>query len=230
DPVQIPHLFSSPEDIEIAAFLTSIFAWGRRETIIRNSRSLMRSMGMTPYDFVLNAGKDEIDRTGGFCHRTFQGTDCIYFIESLRNIYTKHGGLKTLFETPVCNGGSIKESLIHFRKVFFEIPHPARTLKHIPDVGRGSTAKRLNMFLRWMVRSDNRKVDFGIWKGISPADLFLPLDVHTGSVARNLGLLKRKSNDWKTVEEVTENLRKLDPVDPVKYDFALFGLGIYGGF
>ena len=230
DPIQIPHLFSDPEDIEISAFLTSIIAWGRRTAIIQNARSLMIRMEMAPHDFVMNADRSDIRRMGSFTHRTFQGSDCIYFIESMRNIYTTYGGLKPLFELPVRRGGTIRESLLRFRRIFFEIPFPERTLKHIPDVEKGSAAKRLNLFLRWMVRSDNRGVDFGIWEGISPADLFLPLDVHTGNVVRKLGLLKRKQNDWKAVEEATANLRKFDPADPVKYDYALFGLGIFEGF
>jgi len=223
DPISIPHRFSLKEDIEISAFLVAIIAWGRRDMIIRNGNKLMKLMGESPYDFVMNSHT----KLGGFKHRTFNEIDALHFIESIRNIYLNHNGLEGLFNNLLNDHqDDIQASLSAFKKVFFSIAHERRTTKHIADPLKGSSAKRINMFLRWMVRKDNHGVDFGIWKQISPAVLYMPLDVHTGRVARRLGLLKRKQNDWKAVAELTNTLRKFDPQDPVKYDFALFGLGI----
>ncbi|MCH7657478.1 MAG: TIGR02757 family protein [Bacteroidetes bacterium] len=230
DPVHIPHNYTNKNDIEISAFLVATISWGQRSTIIRNGLELMHLMKDSPYDFIINFGKNDLEMFDNFRHRTFQPEDCKFFLLSLQNIYKNHDGLQNLFEDPVIKGGSVKDSLINFRKVFFEIPHPVRTRKHISSVEKGASAKRLNMFLRWMVRPDRSGIDFGIWKGILPKDLFLPLDVHTGNVSRKLGILTRKQNDWKSVEEVTSSLRKIDPADPVKYDYALFGLGIYEKF
>lgn len=229
DPIQVPKSFSVKENIEIAAFLTATISWGNRPAIIKNARRLMHFMDNKPYEFVINASQEEINTLSKFVHRTFNGNDCIYFIQSLRNIYTCHRGLQELFEKGFQVENSVKSALIHFHKNFFEIPGE-RTRKHVSNVEQGASAKRLNMFLRWMVRTDNRKVDFGIWNGIPSSELFLPLDIHTGNVARKLGLLTRKSNDWKAVEEVTGTLRNFDPADPVKYDFALFGLGVFEKF
>ncbi len=229
DPIQIPHLFSDKENIEVAAFLTSTISWGNRTSIINNALRLMKLMDNNPYDFISTAAASEHHILEKFVHRTFQGPDCIYFIRSLKNIMLNHGGLEKVFETGFNKQGTIKSALGYFHSVFFE-PAGERTRKHIANVETGASGKRLNMFLRWMVRSDNKGVDFGLWKGIPAASLMLPLDIHTGNVARKLGLLNRKQNDWKAVEEVTERLRRFDPEDPVKYDFALFGLGAFENF
>lgn len=230
DPIAVPHLFKQKEDIEIAGFLTATIAWGNRTSIIKNATELVRRMDFAPYDFIVNAGDNEIRGFTTFVHRTFNGDDCIYFLESLRNIYLEKGGLEHVFAAPVLQGKSIRESLIHFRNVFFDFKHPGHARKHIADVEKNASAKRLNMFLRWLVRRDTGKVDFGVWHQIKPSMLYCPLDVHSGRVARSLGLLARKSNDWKAVEELTHQLRIFDHSDPVKYDFALFGLGIHEKF
>ena len=230
DPIQIPHLFSDKNDIEIAAFFASTIAWGQRVTIIKNMHKLISLMDNAPYDFVMNCSEKELERLKYFKHRTYNGEDCKFFVKSLRNIYQKHKGLGELFQGIYSKHNNICDTLINFRTVFFEIDHQQRTQKHVSNVLKGASAKRLNMFLRWMVRKDNKGVDFGLWNKISKSDLFLPLDVHTGNVARKLGLLKRKQNDWKAVEQVTNVLRTFDPVDPIKYDFALFGLGVFEEF
>lgn len=230
DPISIPHQFSQKEDIEIAGILTATLAWGNRKSIIKNANRLIQLMDFAPYDYILSAETSDLDKFSSFVHRTFNGIDCAFFLESLAHIYKYHGGLEAVFSESVQNGLSVKESIIHFREVFFELPHLHRTEKHVANPASYASAKRLNMFLRWMVRSDNKGVDFGIWKTIKPADLYCPLDVHTGNVARKLGILNRKSNDWKSVETLTTLLRKLDPHDPIKYDFALFGLGVYEKF
>jgi uncharacterized protein (TIGR02757 family) len=225
DPVSIPHLFTKKEDIEIAAFLAATIAWGQRKTILRNARQLMQWMDDDPHRFIIDFTEADLKPFRKFVHRTYHPIDCVFYLKSLKNIYTHKGGLASLFVN-----GNVKESLLHARNVFFEIMHPKRTEKHFSDPASGSAAKRLNMFLRWMVRQDKAGVDFGIWKGILPADLICPLDVHSGRVARKLGLLKRKQNDWKAAEELTSNLKKMDAGDPVKYDFALFGLGVFEKF
>ena len=222
DPISIPHRCSKKEDIEISAFLTATISWGQRPTIIRNATELIRRMDFAPHDFILNHAKKDLVQFKNFKHRTFNGVDCICFIQSLRKIYEKHKSLEEVFR-----GNDPRSSIITFRRTFFSVSHPARTEKHISNPEAGSSAKRLNMFLRWIIRNDKRGVDFGIWKNISPADLRCPLDVHSGSVARELGLLTRKQNDWQAVEELTSRLREFDPNDPVKYDFALFGLGVF---
>jgi uncharacterized protein (TIGR02757 family) len=229
DPIQIPKLFSKKENIETAAFLTATISWGSRISIIKSASNMMKLMEGDPHDFILNAGSADLKRINQFVHRTFNGQDCRYFIKSLKNIYIKHKGLQQVFEKGFRNGQTIKSALSHFHKIFFEIKGE-RTRKHVSNVEKGASAKRLNMFLRWMIRKDDKGVDFGIWNNIPQSELMLPLDVHTGSTARKLGLLYRKSNDWKAVEEVTQNLRKFDPNDPVKYDFSLFGLGAFENF
>jgi uncharacterized protein (TIGR02757 family) len=230
DPIQIPHRFTLQQDIEIAGFLTATIAWGQRKSIIVNALKLMGLMSNNPYDFVMDANEDQLNRLNHFVHRTFQGTDCLFFIRSLRNIYKNHSGLSGLFESAYRRHKETASVLINFRKVFFEIECHARTFKHVSDVEKGASAKRLNMYLRWMVRNDNRGVDFGLWKSIPSSALYLPLDLHTGNVARKLGILTRKQNDWQAVREITSVLREFDPADPVKYDFALFGLGIFEKF
>jgi len=190
---------------------------------------MMEMLENQPHDFILNASKTELRSLSNFVHRTFNGSDLIYFVHSLRNIYRNHDGLQVVFETGFKNGGSVFGMLNHFHGVFFE-KDGARTQKHVPNVQKGASAKRLNMYLRWMCRSDKAGVDFGLWKGIPQSELMLPLDLHTGNVARKLGLLQRRSNDWKAVEEITSVLRTFDPEDPIRYDFALFGLGVFEKF
>ena len=229
DPIQIPHRYVNKEDIEISAFLTATIAWGNRKIIIANASKLMQIMGNSPYDFIMNHNESQIDRLADFVHRTFNGEDLIYFIKSLKNIYRVHNGLEALFHTDA-GKATLQESIHHFKNIFFELEHQKRTEKHISDPLKGSAAKRINMFLRWMVRSDAAGVDFGIWKSISPSQLSCPLDTHSGKVARKLGLLQRKQNDAKALIELDQSLRKLDPIDPVKYDYALFGLGVFEKF
>lgn len=229
DPVQIPHRFTQKEDIEIAGFLTATIAWGNRKMIIRNAERMMDLMGNAPFDFIMDHREHHLEKLEGFVHRTFNSTDLVFFIKSLRNIYQNHNGLEQVFAQNA-DQDSLQMSIHQFKKIFFEIDHSPRTQKHISDPLKGSAAKRINMYLRWMVRNDNKGVDFGLWKNISPALLSCPLDVHTGNVARKLGLIHRKQNDAKALKELDLNLRKMDPSDPVKYDFALFGLGIFEKF
>jgi uncharacterized protein (TIGR02757 family) len=228
DPISIPHKFQHKEDIEIAGFLTATIAWGQRKTIVSNASRLMQLMDDDPFEFIINAGKLEMERFEGFVHRTFNSADCLYFMESLRNIYSERGGLQNVFEKGFQASNTIKGSISAFRSVFFELPHLNRTCKHVSNVDANAAAKRINMFLRWMVRPNDGGVDFGLWKGIPTSALQIPLDVHTGTISRKLGLLTRKQDDWKAVEELTAQLRKFDPNDPVKYDYALFGMGING--
>lgn len=229
DPIQIPHLFTLKEDIEIAGFLAATIAWGNRKMIINNAKKMVDLMGNSPYDFVMSHNDTQLERLEKFVHRTFNGTDFICFIKSLQHIYMKHSGLEAVFAKNKQNE-TMQKSISEFKKIFFEIEHQNRTQKHISDPLNGSAAKRINMFLRWMVRKDNSGVDLGIWNTISPAQLSCPLDVHSGNVARKLGLLTRKQNDAKALTELDTQLRILDKNDPVKYDFALFGLGVFEGF
>lgn len=226
DPIQISHRFIRKEDIEIAGFLSASIAWGQRKTIIRNGWRLMARMDFAPFDFIME--EDDFTPFLDFVHRTFNGEDCVFFLHSLKNIYQNHGGLEQVFTEGFQQDNSIFTALKHFRDVFLEVPHEDRSRKHLSDVSKNSSAKRLNMFLRWMVRNDDKGVDFGLWKNIPMSSLMLPLDVHTGNVGRDLGLLTRRQNDWKAVEEITEILRTFDADDPIKYDFALFGLGVNG--
>jgi len=225
DPISVPHLFSRKEDIEIAGFLAATIAWGNRKTIIKNARELLRMMDDAPFDFITGFSENDLKPFLPFVHRTFNGDDCICFLHALKNIYLNHSGLESAF-----SGNDVKHAIINFRDVFFETPHLKRTEKHVANPDKKSSAKRINMFLRWMVRDDGRGVDFGIWKNLKPSMLMCPLDVHSGNVSRKLGLLARKQNDWQAVEELTANLRILDKTDPVKYDFALFGLGVFENF
>ncbi|MGQ8867558.1 TIGR02757 family protein [Myroides sp. TSA_177.3] len=222
DPVQIPHLYTQKEDIEIGGFLSATIAWGNRKMIIKNAHKMMELMGNSPYDFVMNHNEDHLDALTGFVHRTFNSTDFATFIQALQHIYRHHRGLEGVFSD---SSLPLQERISKFKTLFFEIQHQQRTQKHISDPLKGSAAKRINMYLRWMVRQDNAGVDFGIWKGVSPSELSCPLDVHSGNMARKLGILKRTQNDAKALLELDTALRELDPVDPVKYDFALFGLG-----
>ncbi len=227
DPIQVPKQFSQKENIEIAGLLTATIAWGQRQTIIRNAFRLMDLMDNNPYEFLLNTDEPEWQHFLEFKHRTFNGIDCIFFLRSLKNIYENHGGLEAVFISGYKQDQSIASALRQFRNVFFEVEHEARSQKHVSNIDKGASAKRLNMFLRWMVRSDSRGVDFGLWKDIPMSELLLPLDIHSGRQARQLGLLTRKQDDWKAVLEVTDNLRRFDQNDPVKYDFALFGMGAF---
>ncbi|AMA49217.1 MULTISPECIES: TIGR02757 family protein [Flavobacterium] len=229
DPIQIPHLFSIKEDIEIAAFLSATIAWGNRKMIIKNAQRMMNLLGDSPYDFVMNHNSSQLDKLGSFVHRTFNGQDFIAFIKNLQHIYLHHGGLETVF-TKHTDHNSTQKAISEFKKVFFEISDTTRSQKHVSDPLNNSAAKRINMFLRWMCRQDSSGVDLGIWNQISSSALSCPLDVHSGNVARKLGLLSRKQNDAKALNELDNSLRLLDPKDPVKYDFALFGLGIFENF
>ncbi len=229
DPIQIPHRFTKKEDIEISAFLTATIAWGNRKSIIKNATQLMALLDEAPYDFILNHQQTDLEKLSVFVHRTFNSIDLNFFIRSLKNIYINHNGLENVFLEHIISE-QLQPAISGFKRTFFEIPHPARTTKHVSDPDKGSAAKRINMFLRWMVRDASTGVDFGIWNSISPAILSCPLDVHSGKVARKLQLLNRKQNDAKALVELDFNLRALDAKDPVKYDFALFGLGVFENF
>ncbi len=228
DPIQIPHRFTYKADIEISGLLTATIAWGQRTTIIRNSERLLELMDNAPYDFVIHHKASDLKRFKGFVHRTFNYDDLCYFLTSLKSIYSEPGGLEQLF-VPQVDEHTMKYALGRFRYRFFSLEHLPRTRKHVSDPFANSACKRLNMFLRWMVRPDDG-IDFGIWNSISPALLSCPLDVHSGRVARKLGILKRKANDWKAVEELDQQLREMNAYDPVRYDFALFGLGVFEKF
>ncbi|WP_406685696.1 TIGR02757 family protein [Seonamhaeicola sp. MEBiC1930] len=229
DPIQIPNRYTLKEDIEISAFLTATIAWGNRKMIIKNANRMMQLLDNSPYDFIINHKVSDLEKMNGFVHRTFNSDDLKYFITALRKIYCSHGGLEKIFEDNVTNI-STQPAIHEFKNTFFSLNHQTRTQKHIGDPHKGSACKRINMMLRWLVRNDNTGVDFGIWKNISTSILSCPLDVHSGNVARKLGLLKRKQNDAKALLELDNSLRKLDKNDPVKYDFALFGLGVFEGF
>lgn len=226
DPVSVPHLFSKKEDIEIAGFFAATIAWGQRVTIVKNALRMMAIMDNDPFAFVMSASENELRGCQRFVHRTFNGEDFKQMILALRKIYKEDGGLEEVLSC----GETMFERIVLLNRVFsvhFENPH---TNKHVSDPAAGSAAKRINMFVRWMVRKNKRGVDFGIWEKIKPSELICPLDVHTGNVGRKLGLLGRKQNDWLAAEELTAMLRKFDEHDPVKYDFALFGLGVFEKF
>lgn len=223
DPISIPHLFTQKQDIEIAGFFAAIFSWGNRTTIIQKSKELMELMDNAPYQFCLHHKEEDLKKLLHFKHRTFNTTDLLYFIEFFRFHYSKHVSLQTAFTV---HGDTIEKMLIGFHSYFFALEDaPDRTKKHISTPYKKSTCKRLNMFLRWMVRNDNKGVDFGIWENISPSILICPIDIHVARVARRFGLLKRKQTDWLAAIELTERLKSFDDKDPVKYDFALFTLG-----
>ena len=232
DPIQIPHRYTLKQDIEIAAFFAATIAWGNRKSIITNAGKLMEWMDDSPYNFILHSTLKDRKVFSKFVHRTFNGEDCIYFITALQHVYQQFSSMENLFMISSKNQEviSLKEAIHKFRTEFFSIKHPLRTQKHVSNPMTGSACKRICMFLRWMIRKDRKGVDFGIWKSIPASSLHLPLDVHTGNVGRKLGLLSRNSNDWQAVEEITSHLRNFDPKDPIKYDFALFGLGAFEGF
>ena len=231
DPIQIPHQFSLKEDIEIAGFLTATIAWGNRKMIIKNAKRMMDLMGNSPYDFVMNHQNHHLDSLDTFVHRTFNGSDFKTFVSGLNHIYANHKGLENAFSNPEKEEMVSLQNNIHlFKKKFFECTNFERSKKHLSDPLQGSAAKRLHMFLRWMVRKDKNGVYLVIWATIPMSALSCPLDVHSGNVARKLELLTRKQNDFKAVSELDNELRKMDKNDPVKYDFALFGLGVFEGF
>jgi len=227
DPIQIPKQYTKKEDIEISGFLTSVIAWGRRDMIIKSATRLMEMMGNQPYQFITNAQENDLKQFQSFKYRTFSSEDCITYLRALKNIYNFHGGLEAVFTKGYQKDHTIFSAIQYFRSLFFEIQHQHRCEKHISDVTKGSAAKRINMFLRWMIRQDKNGVDFGIWENIPQSSLLIPLDVHSARQSRRLGILMRKQNDWKAVVELTNNLRKFDPNDPIKYDFALFGMGVF---
>lgn len=227
DPISIPHRYAGKEDREISGFLTAIISWGQRKTILTNMTKMMGWMDDSPYDFLMNSSAKDLSVFSSFAHRTFNGTDCHYFITSLQHLYRKEGGLEKIFISGTKrDDADFSEAMHSLKKKFFSLPHPARTEKHMADPLSNSSAKRICMFLRWMVRKDNKGVDFGIWNHLGQHRLSCPLDVHSGRVARSLKLLERKQNDWKAVCQLTANLKQFDPLDPVKYDYALFGLGV----
>ena len=229
DPIQIPHSYARKEDIEISGFLSAIISWGNRTSIVKNAKRMLAYMGDSPYDFILNHNEQHLKQMDGFVHRTFNSVDLLTFIEGLKHLYKHKNGLEGIFVKYQTNE-SLQPAIHELKKEFFNIPHLERTRKHLPDPMTGSAAKKINMYLRWMIRKDNAGVDFGIWKNIPQSILSCPLDVHSGNVARKLGLLCRKQNDAKAVQELDGILRQFDRIDPVKYDFALFGLGVSKDF
>ncbi|MFI3321700.1 MAG: TIGR02757 family protein [Rikenellaceae bacterium] len=227
DPISIPHRYEKREDIEIAGFLASTIAWGNRKSIVKNGLRMAQLLDDEPYRFIMDSSEYEMQHLLDFVHRTFNGGDFVYFIRSLQNIYKNHGGIGVFFEEDFKKYGDMRITLANFHKLFFELEHEQRVRKHLSSIERGAACKRLNMYIKWMVRKDENGVDFGIWD-IPSSALYLPLDVHTGNIGRQLGLLTRKQNDWKAVEEITASLREFDANDPVKYDYALFGAGVNG--
>jgi uncharacterized protein (TIGR02757 family) len=224
DPIQIPHQFRKLQDIEIAGFFAATLAWGQRKTIIAKCKELMSLMENSPYEFMLQHTAKNLKHLSTFKHRTFNTTDLLYFVHFFNQYYQKEKSLENAF-----TGKNMRDRLTNFHNTFFSLnDFPARTRKHIATPDRKSACKRLNMFFRWMVRSDDKGVDFGLWKNIPSAELICPIDLHVERVARKLKLIKRKPVDWQTAEELTKALRKFDATDPVKYDFALFGLGLEG--
>lgn len=227
DPISIPHSYSTKEDVEISGFFSAVIAWGNRASIIKDAKKICELMDNSPYDFVMNHQEDDLKRFQGSMHRTFLDVDIQYFIFALNKLYSDYDGLEGVF-SDACReeDRDIGNAIVHFNKVFFQWEHLKRSEKHISNPMKGSAAKRICMYLRWMVRNDKAGVDFGLWKSIPMSKLCIPLDVHSGRVGRELGLLNRKQNDWKAVVELTGNLRNYNPEDPAKYDFALFGIGV----
>jgi uncharacterized protein (TIGR02757 family) len=229
DPISVPHRYESKEDIEVAGLLVSVISWGNRKAIVKNGHRMMDLLGSSPYDFVMNHNHADLRKLNGFVHRTFNGQDFIHFIKALKNMYQKHGGMEKIFADHASND-SLQPAIHEFKKIFYGTRHHFRTTKHIPDPLKGSSAKRINMYLRWMIRKDQKGVDFGIWKSVPQHILSCPLDIHSGNVARKLGILDRIQNDSRALNILDRNLRRMDQNDPVKYDFALFGLGIFENF
>jgi uncharacterized protein (TIGR02757 family) len=230
DPISIPHRFTAKEDREISGFLTALLSWGQRPVILRNAWNLMERMDLAPSQFILQHTPQERKRFGDFIHRTFNGSDALYLLKALQQVYRQHGGLENIFAQGYTDVDSLPEAIHQARNTLLSFKPPARTGKHLADPLRNAAAKRICMFLRWMVRKDKSGVDFGIWNCVPPSALFCPLDLHSGRVARSLGLLHRRQDDWKAVHELTLRLRMMDPEDPVRYDFALYGLGVFEKF
>ncbi len=228
DPISIPHSFSRKEDIEISGLLASTIAWGNRKAIVKSANRMMEYLGREPYNFVMNASAHDVESLKTFVHRTFSGEDFAAFILMIRGLCQKYGSIGAFFEGSYAQSKDIRVTLAQFRTEFFSSEHNSHADKHISSITKGAACKRLCMYLRWMVRKDGNGVDFGLWNSIPASALYLPLDVHSGNIGRRLGLLKRRQNDWKAVEEITANLRLLDPSDPTRFDFALFGAGING--
>jgi uncharacterized protein (TIGR02757 family) len=229
DPIRIPRMFAGKEDIEIAGFLTATISWGNRASILNSANRMMGLMDHAPFDFIMHHRPADLKRLKSYVHRTFNGEDLEAFVVLLKCLYRDGKGLEGHFVAHQ-QAGTLQPAIHRMKSEFMAYGIPDRTKKHLPDPLAGSAAKRINMFLRWMVRKDNRGVDFGLWKSVSPSILSCPLDVHSGNVARKLGLLQRKQNDSRAVQELDNMLRKFDPADPVKYDFALFGLGVFEKF
>lgn len=231
DPICIPHQFTKKQDIEIMGFFASILAWGQRKTIINKCNELIQRMDGTPHEFILNHQDQDLKQLLGFKHRTFNDTDLLYFISFFNYHYQRFGSLEDAFL--ISDSGkftSMENAFNNFKAYFFSLADfPLRTKKHVSSPLQKSTCKRLNMFMRWMVRTDDRGVDFGIWNKIKPSDLICPCDIHVERVGRKFGLIQSDKVNWKTAVELTENLKDFDPMDPVKYDFALFGLGVFEG-
>jgi uncharacterized protein (TIGR02757 family) len=225
DPISIPHQYTRKEDIEISGFCTAIISWGNRQSILRSAQTWMNLMGESPYEFVMQANADDLNRLNGFVHRTLNGIDAIWLVLNLRRIY-QNEGLEACFSNAIQPQTDFGQGLHEFRRQFLLGQDPGRSGKHIADPLKGSAAKRINMFLRWMVRSNTEGVDFGLWESIKANQLHLPLDVHSGTVARELGLLTRKQNDWRSVVELTERAKHILPNDPAFLDYALFGMGV----
>ena len=227
DPIKIPHQYKLKQDIEIAAFLTSTISWGNRKSIINNAQKLMNLMDNSPFQFISQSKKKDLQKFNKFVHRTFNNLDCIYFIMAIKHIYKHYNSIENLFYQIFFQyNNNIEMAIHHFHQFFFSLPHDKHAEKHLPTPLKGSACKKFNMFLRWMVRKDNRGVDFGIWNNIPPNKLVCPLDVHSANTARKLKLISRKQNDWKAAIELTNNLMNFDPLDPVRFDFALFGISI----
>ncbi|MBO5882196.1 MAG: TIGR02757 family protein [Alistipes sp.] len=228
DPISVPHSFTNPIDREIAGFLAATIAWGNRQAIVKSAHRMMRYMDNAPEEFVRNATEGDMEYLSSYVHRTFNGTDLKDFVRGLRHILNEWGSVGNYFETRYAEHGDLRPVLSDFRRDFFAIDHDKHSEKHLSSIDKGAACKRLCMYLRWFVRHDDRGVDFGLWRRIPMSALYMPLDIHTGRMGRNLGLLSRKQSDWKAVEELTASLRELSADDPVRYDYSLFGLGITG--
>ncbi len=228
DPISVPHAFEGREDREIAGFLAATIAWGNRKAIVRSARRMVEYMDNAPADFVRNASDGELARLQSYVHRTFNGGDFRDFVMALRRITELYGGIGAFFESRYEATGDLRQVMSEFRREFFSCEHNPHCEKHLSSIDKGAACKRLNMYLRWFVRRDDRGVDFGLWRRIPMSALYLPLDVHSGNMGRALGLLHRRQNDWKATEEITASLREFDAEDPVRYDFSLFGAGIDG--
>lgn len=228
DPISVPHSFTRPVDREIAGFLAATIAWGNRRAIVQSAHRMMRYMDNAPEDFVRNATETDMEYLRTYVHRTFNGVDFQDFVRGLRHIITEWGSVGNYFETRYEEHGDLRPVFSDFRRDFFAAEHDAHCEKHLSSIDKGAACKRLCMYLRWFVRHDDRGVDFGMWRRIPMSALYMPLDIHTGRMGRNLGLLNRKQSDWKAVEELTASLRELHADDPVRYDYSLFGLGISG--